>query len=221
MLVVTMLLAALVTWRDRRHVAWSEVSMATAGRLIGVLPASFAMGRVSQNSYDLLFAAAVLAAVAISLGGWNVRLTSRSLLLAAIASGFISTVSAVGGPPMAIVYQNEQAAKIRGTLTRHIRDRNSAFVDGVVVGRKVRLARTPSGRRTHSWRSDRVRNIAPHGRPARSPERSTGDPRTGGGDGTGCYDPGDCARMTYFWCCAAVYSFDPPPNAARTGRSAT
>jgi uncharacterized membrane protein YfcA len=117
MLVIVMLLAALLTWRDRRHVAWSEVTMATAGRLIGVLPASLAMGRISQNSYDLLFAAAILAAVAISLGGWHVRLTVRSLLLAAIASGFISTVSAVGGPPMAIVYQNEHAAKIRGTLS--------------------------------------------------------------------------------------------------------
>ncbi|HVT27708.1 MAG TPA: sulfite exporter TauE/SafE family protein [Lacipirellulaceae bacterium] len=117
MLVVTMLLASLVAWRDRRHVAWSEVTVATTGRLIGIVPAAFVMGLVSKSSYDMLFAMAVLAAVAISFGGWHLRLTTPSLLVAAVASGFISTVSAVGGPPMALVYQNEETAKIRGTLS--------------------------------------------------------------------------------------------------------
>ncbi|HEX5472694.1 MAG TPA: TSUP family transporter [Lacipirellulaceae bacterium] len=117
MLVLVTLLSVMVAWRDRRHIAWSEVTMATGGRVIGVIPAALAMGLISENAYDLLFAVAILLVVAISFAGWHVRLTTGSLLITSILSGFISTVAAVGGPPMAIVYQNEHAAKIRGTLS--------------------------------------------------------------------------------------------------------
>ena len=59
----------------------------------------------------------VLAGVIISLAGWHIPLTLRNLFLTAIGSGFVSTVSAVGGPPMALVYQHEDGPQIRGTLS--------------------------------------------------------------------------------------------------------
>jgi uncharacterized protein len=116
MLVTSMLLTLLIAWRDRRHAVWSEVAVGTTGRVIGMLPASFALRFLSGPAYELLFAVAVLAGVVISMAGWHVRLTLRNLFLTAIGSGFVSTVSAVGGPPMALVYQHEEAPKIRGTL---------------------------------------------------------------------------------------------------------
>jgi uncharacterized protein len=126
MLVTSMLLTFLIAWRDREHTVWPEVAVGTSGRIIGMLPASLALRYMSGPSYELLFAAAVLAGVVISMGGWHVRLTLRNLFFTAIGSGFVSTVSAVGGPPMALVYQNEQAAKIRGTL-------NTVFTIGTPI----------------------------------------------------------------------------------------
>jgi uncharacterized membrane protein YfcA len=126
MLVTSMLLTSLIAWRDRRHTVWPEVAVGTSGRIIGMLPAAYALRFMSGPAYGLLFALAVLAGVVISVSGWHVRLTLRNLFLTAIGSGFVSTVSAVGGPPMALVYQNESAAKIRGTL-------NTVFTIGTPI----------------------------------------------------------------------------------------
>jgi uncharacterized protein len=116
MLCTAMLLTSLIAWRDRQYTVWSEVAVGTTGRIIGMLPAALALRYVSGPVYELLFAVAVLAGVVISIAGWHVPLTLRNLFFTAIGSGFVSTVSAVGGPPMALVYQHEEAPKIRGTL---------------------------------------------------------------------------------------------------------
>jgi uncharacterized membrane protein YfcA len=126
MLTTSMLLTLLIAWRDRRHAVWPEVAVGTSGRIVGMIPASFAMYFMSARSYELLFAVAVLAGVVISMAGWHVRLTLRNLFVTAIGSGFISTISAVGGPPMALVYQHEEAPKIRGTL-------NAVFTIGTPI----------------------------------------------------------------------------------------
>jgi uncharacterized membrane protein YfcA len=119
LLLAAMLLTLLVAHRDRVHTAWDEVGAGTAGRILGMLPAAYALRMMSIRSeaYDLMFAALVLAGVLISVAGWHIRLTLRNVFLTAIGSGFISTVSAVGGPPMALVYQNEAAPRMRGTLS--------------------------------------------------------------------------------------------------------
>ena len=117
MLFAAMLLTSLIGWRDRRHTHWGEVAVGTGGRVIGMLPAAIAIRFMSGPAYELLFSLAVLGGVLISMGGWHVPLTLRNLFVTAIGSGFVSTVSAVGGPPMALVYQHEEAPKIRGTLS--------------------------------------------------------------------------------------------------------
>jgi uncharacterized membrane protein YfcA len=116
MLVTSMLLTLLIACRDRRHADWPEVAVGTTGRLLGMLPAAYALRFMSGHAYDILFSLAVLAGVVISVGGWHIPLSFRNLFFTAIGSGFVSTVSAVGGPPMALVYQHEEAPKIRGTL---------------------------------------------------------------------------------------------------------
>ncbi len=117
MLFAAMLLTPLIAWRDRRHAVWPEVAVGIGGRIAGMLPAALALSFMSPQAYDLVFSLSVLAGVIISLAGWHFRLTMRNLFLTAIGSGFASTVSAVGGPPMALVYQHEEAPKIRATLS--------------------------------------------------------------------------------------------------------
>jgi hypothetical protein len=117
MLVAGMLLTILVAVRDREHAVWPEVAVGTAGRSLGTLPAAVALRILSAQAYDVLFAAAVLFGVAISIFGWRMRLTLRNIFLTAIGSGFISTVSAVGGPPMALVYQHEKGPRLRATIS--------------------------------------------------------------------------------------------------------
>jgi uncharacterized protein len=47
----------------------------------------------------------------------RLRPNPPTLLVAGVVSGFASTVSSVGGPPMAVVYANEPGPVIRGTLS--------------------------------------------------------------------------------------------------------
>jgi uncharacterized membrane protein YfcA len=53
----------------------------------------------------------------LSVSGWHVPLTLRNVFLSGIGSGFMGTVSAIGGPPLALVYQNESGPRIRSTIS--------------------------------------------------------------------------------------------------------
>jgi uncharacterized membrane protein YfcA len=117
MIVSSMLLTTLIVHRDRQHIDWSDVSVCTSGRIAGMLPAALAVKFLTAQAYELMFSLAVLAGVLLSAVGWQVPLTMRNLFMTSVGSGFMSTVSAIGGPPLALVYQHEPAAKIRATLS--------------------------------------------------------------------------------------------------------
>ncbi len=68
----------------------------------------------------------VLLAVVISIIGIDLPLTPRNLFGAAIFSGFMGTTSAIGGAPMALVYQGQKGPRIRGTLS-------AIFVFGTII----------------------------------------------------------------------------------------
>jgi hypothetical protein len=55
--------------------------------------------------------------VAASLSTIRFRPTDRSLMVAGLASGFAGTATGVGGPPMAITYQNSDPATMRSTIS--------------------------------------------------------------------------------------------------------
>jgi uncharacterized membrane protein YfcA len=117
MLLAAMFLVILIALRERRDVNLTDVANATIGRIIGMLPAAYALSTLPRSVYELLFAVLVLVAVAVSLLGWHARPTRIHIVIAAMLSGFMGTLSSIGGPAMAIVYQNETGPRIRGTLS--------------------------------------------------------------------------------------------------------
>jgi uncharacterized membrane protein YfcA len=112
-----MLLVVLMAVREWRAVIVEDIGLAVAGRTIGTLPAAYAISAFPKSAYELLFAALVMLGAVLSALGWHVRPTRRNVLVASIASGFMSTVSSVGGPPMALLYQNEAGPRIRATIS--------------------------------------------------------------------------------------------------------
>ena len=126
MLLAASLLVILIALRERRDVIAQDIALATIGRVIGTVPAAYAIGTLPRNVYELLFAGLVTLAVILSMAGWHLRRTPPNILLAAIVSGVAGTVSSIGGPPLALVYQHEAGPKIRGTLS-------AIFTIGTVV----------------------------------------------------------------------------------------
>lgn len=114
------------TYQNRDAVIRRDIVFGTFGRLVAVIPAVYVIGVLSGPEYDLLFAALVILAVAISTCGWGTQPTAANVVIASMISGFAGTVSCAGGPPMALVYQRESGPRIRGTLS-------ALFMIGTVI----------------------------------------------------------------------------------------
>lgn len=117
LLLAAMLLVMLIAHRDRAEAVTRDVPLGILGRVLGTIPAAYALAVLPATAYDLLFASMVLLAVVLSFFGWHIRPTRVNVVAAATLSGFAGTVSSLGGAPMALVYQAESGPRIRGTMS--------------------------------------------------------------------------------------------------------
>jgi uncharacterized membrane protein YfcA len=117
LLIAAMLLTILIAHRERSSVAPREVAIATVGRVLGMLPAAYALSVLKQAEYNILFSVLILMGVGLSMSGWHLRPTPGTLLAASTLSAVTSTISSVGGPPLALVYQHQKGPHIRGTMS--------------------------------------------------------------------------------------------------------
>jgi uncharacterized membrane protein YfcA len=109
--------ASLGAARLKGGIAYREVAIAVAGRALGAAAASWLIVRIgSREGFALLFAALTLLGVMLSRTRWQVRVTTPVLIVAGFLSGLMATVTTIGGPPMALVYQSREAALARPTL---------------------------------------------------------------------------------------------------------
>jgi uncharacterized protein len=117
MMLAAVFLVILIAHRERRDVIVRDVGLATVGRVIGTLPAAYALTILPAKTYEMVFAGLILLAVGLSVLGWHARRTPLNVVVAAILSGFIGTISSVGGPALAMMYQHESGPKVRGTIS--------------------------------------------------------------------------------------------------------
>jgi uncharacterized membrane protein YfcA len=106
-----------IAWVDRQHVAPRDVGFAVLGRVPGTIAGALVVASMSDVVLAVLVAGSVLLAVVASLTGRLFRPTDRALVVAGLASGFAGTTTGVGGPPMALTYQNSDAATMRATIS--------------------------------------------------------------------------------------------------------
>lgn len=111
---------------ERREIDWRDLRFALSGRLVAALLATFAIGLMTPRAFSLVFGLAVLLGVALNLAGVRLATTPRTLFGAGLVSGFMGTLTSIGAPPMAIVYQGADPARMRATL-------NAFFVVGGVI----------------------------------------------------------------------------------------
>jgi uncharacterized membrane protein YfcA len=126
MLLSAVLLVVLIAYRDRAHIIPSDVALATAGRTLGTIPAAYALNLMPSQVYDLAFGAIVLVGVILSVSGWRFARTPFNIVSSGVFSGVASTISSIGGPPMALVYQHERGPSVRGTMS-------AIFILGTII----------------------------------------------------------------------------------------
>lgn len=132
-LVSSLVLSGLTALRERASIDRRGVALALLGRAPGAALAGLAIGLLPAKVYDVLFGALILIAVLLSLWGKGVRPTTPALLIAGFVSGVMGTLTSVGGPPIALVYQRAPGPALRATL-------NAYFALGALVSIAV-LAR--------------------------------------------------------------------------------
>lgn len=103
--------------RERRTIIWREALTAGGGRLSGTLVATIILvGIASPDGFSLIFGLLILLAVALSLSGLQLAFRLRNIYAMGLLSGLMATITSVGAPPLAIVYQGRAPKLARPTL---------------------------------------------------------------------------------------------------------
>jgi uncharacterized membrane protein YfcA len=116
-LTLAMIISFLVAVRERGEVDWKGVAVMLPGRILGTAAAGVIVLIVSIQMFSALFGAMVLLAIGLSTIGWRVAATPVNLSVAAFVSGLMATLTSIGAPPLALVYQHEAGPVIRSTLS--------------------------------------------------------------------------------------------------------
>lgn len=100
----------------RDAVAWRELPAGFAGRLIGAFAAAYIAALVVGTSVlPVVVGSIVLFAVALTLLGLSIPITTSTLLTAGGVSGVMGTLTGIGAPPMAILYSSVEMRRATAT----------------------------------------------------------------------------------------------------------
>jgi uncharacterized membrane protein YfcA len=116
----SLVLVTLMAIRDHAHADFITVRWAILGNVVGAAAGASVLTVLSPAGFGLLFGAVVLLGVGLSVLGVHVRVRRRSAAGAGLLGGFMATTSAIGGPPIALVYQHADSDSFRGTLATYL-----------------------------------------------------------------------------------------------------
>lgn len=117
LLCLAFFLAVMVYRRDRNAVNLSDIKWGIVGRLIGTAIGASLLAYIPRAYTGPLIAVLVLIALLFIVGGFRLPLTSPNIVGIASLSGFMGTIGAIGGPPLALLYYDQEGARLRGTLS--------------------------------------------------------------------------------------------------------
>jgi uncharacterized membrane protein YfcA len=96
---------------DRTGVLWT-----TLGRLPGVAVGAWVVSVLAPHTLALVTGGFVVLAAAMSAASPPLRIGRRSCTIAGFVGSVMGTASSIGGPPIALLYQNEPGPVLRSTL---------------------------------------------------------------------------------------------------------
>ena len=137
MVVVGVPLSTMIALRDRDSVDWAGVRWTTLGRIPGTIVGAVVVTLVSVRALGGIVGAAVIVACIVATRANEHQIGRTNSLAAGGASGFMDTVAATGGPPLALLYQHRPAPEVRSTLATSFLIGTALSIIGLVAGGSV------------------------------------------------------------------------------------
>lgn len=116
MLFLSLIIAILSVIRERSSLDTKGLGYALLGRIVTSIIAATLMGLLPIRMLSILFALVILLGVAMSLSRLDLRPSPARLFGAGCISGFMGTLTSVGLPPIALMYQHAPKATLRASL---------------------------------------------------------------------------------------------------------
>lgn len=115
-LIVVWPLTMAIVWRERHAVQFRSTLWIFAGRIPGALIGVFLLKWLSTAALDVLMSLMVVIGVTLVVSRTAFRRTPMREVTAGVASGTMAMVSAIGGPPIALLYRNDEGPTVRANL---------------------------------------------------------------------------------------------------------
>lgn len=114
--VIGMFISAIVWYQYRHALSPRFLLFAFLGRLPGTLVAAYVLMVISTDQLEIMLGITVLGAVVLSLAKLRLAPTSLNLFIGGFISGVTGTATGIGGPPVALLMQEEEPESIRANL---------------------------------------------------------------------------------------------------------
>jgi len=132
-LLVVLPLTLAIVFRERHAVDVRSTLWIFGGRVPGALIGVALLKLLSTAALDVLMSIMVFIGVVIVVGRGTFRRTPAREFGAGVASGTMAMVSAIGGPPIALLYRNDTGPTVRANL-------GLVFAVGLTITISVRSA---------------------------------------------------------------------------------
>ncbi len=117
LIMLATLVTLIVAVRERADIDVSGTGWALVGRVPGTIAGALLLAALPERGLTILLAAVVLGGVLLTGAGWVPAARRRNVVLAGATSGLLGTATSIGGPPMALVWQRNSGARLRGTMS--------------------------------------------------------------------------------------------------------
>lgn len=116
MLICNLLLSFAIMHHGRAALAPAEAPPLASGLVLGTAAGAALLTLLNREGMGALIGAIIVVAVFASLLTPPVAITRARLAIAAFLGGAVGVIAAMHGPPLIILYQREDPAKVRATM---------------------------------------------------------------------------------------------------------
>jgi len=119
LIATTFVLIVLTVVRERRSVDVRGIGWAIVGRIPGVAIGALTLAAMSPRTLGFTLGALTLFAVVLTATKLRIERKPLWLFFSGCISGFMGTTSAIGGPPIALLYQHDEGPTVRASLAAY------------------------------------------------------------------------------------------------------